>query len=97
MPEVQMTMSDKVDLYLFRWMVEQRLNVGENSAIDKQRSWAAFDVDGEIVGRGETAIRALEDAHDEWESSAEHRESQKRIEDAIDRADHLRDVEKDSR
>lgn len=96
-----MNQSDAMELSLFRWMVEMRLYVQESAFFNcpHGKKWACVDVDGEVIGSGETAVKAIAAAQEfiENPTDEEHAMRQRRRLDErdIDRADHLRDEHKD--
>lgn len=59
----QQAMDESNELYYFRWMVEMRLNVVENSVVGRSR-WICTDVDGEEIGSGPTALDAIRASHE---------------------------------
>lgn len=92
---------DAIDLGLFRWMVEMRLYVQESSMVNyPYHKWACLDVDGEIVAMGSTPIGAIKAAQQIVENPTDEeyaiRQRQRLDERDLDRADHMRDVEKEN-
>ena len=91
------------ELYLFRWMVNCRFTVQESPFFNYPHGnkWEVICHDGQVIARGENAVKALQKAHDridnptdeeaQAESERLHRENDN------NRADELRDREKDDR